>query len=154
MVDVDGAEFVSIDPFDSVLKTHNTTLYYGLLGLIKLVNLQHACSKECLDVSLPQKISSYTYQNHQLYISNISPFLIKNYSSCILQSKIESSQEVSLVSKLNRIMVNNFRQSSETMHIITSSNYSIFTIGYFDQESGIHEPIGCTCSLRTSIKKI
>ena len=40
MVDVDGAEFVSIDPFDSVLKKHNTTLDYGLLGLIKLINLQ------------------------------------------------------------------------------------------------------------------
>ena len=145
MVDVDGAEFVSIDPFDSVLKNHNTTLDYGLLGLIKLINLQHACSKESLGISLPQNISSYTYQNHQLYISNISPFLIKKHSSWILPSKIESSQEVSLVSKLNRIMVNNFRQSSGTMHIFTSSNYSIFTIGYFDQDSGIFEPIGCTC---------
>ena len=36
MVDVDGAEFVSIDPFDSVLKNHNTTLNYGSLGQIKL----------------------------------------------------------------------------------------------------------------------
>ena len=51
MVDVDGAEFVSIDPFDSVLKNHNTTLDYGLLGLIKLINLQHACSKESLGIS-------------------------------------------------------------------------------------------------------
>jgi hypothetical protein len=42
MVDVDGAEFVSIDPFDSVLKNHNTTLNYGLLGQIKPIYLQYA----------------------------------------------------------------------------------------------------------------
>ena len=74
MVDVDGAEFVSIDPFDSVLKTHNTTLDYGLLGQIKLVNLQHACSKECLDVSLPQK---------QLSSNNHSPTFLSVLSSLL-----------------------------------------------------------------------
>ena len=39
MVDVNEAEFVSIDPFDSVLKNYTTTLHYGLLGKIKLINL-------------------------------------------------------------------------------------------------------------------
>ena len=145
MVDVNKEEFVSIDPFDSVLQNHSTTLKYGSSGQIKLINLQQACSEESLDVSLPPKdISNYKYQNHQLYISNISPFLIKKHSSCIDPSKIELRKEDSLVSKLNRIMVNNFQQSLDTMQMLTSSNYSFFTIGYFDQESGIFEPIGCT----------
>ena len=41
-------------------------------------------------------------------------------------------------------MVNNFQQTFDKMHIFTSSNYSILTIGYFDQDLCIFEPIGCT----------
>ena len=126
-----------VDPFDSSLHNHDTTLPYGSQGQIALINLRHLCSRESLDISVKLE------QIDSLYVSNISPFLIKTYSSLVPPSKIESSLESLLVSELNTMILGSFQQSSETMYILSSTNYSIFTIGKYEEDSGRFHPVGC-----------
>ena len=132
------AENVSmVDPFDSSLHNHETTLQYGSQGQITLISLRHLCTRESLVISVkPEQMNS-------LYVSNISPFLIKKYSSLVAPSTIESSLESLLVSELNTMIMGSFQQSSETMFIFSSTNYSIFTIGKYEIDSGEFHPVGC-----------
>ena len=145
MVSATVVENVSIDPFGKLVRSDDTTLKYGSGDEIELVELENICSQKYFNVRLPPKLATYKHNDNKLYISNIPPSLITQHNSCIEPRIIQSSKLKVLLTQLTTLLVKSFEANFETMHILNSRNFSIFTIGYLNAKTNIFQPIGCAC---------